>query len=216
MFYIAIMVIILVGLVFALRGVFGEDPAKWESVGMVLAGVGILMAAPTLFDKIWGSPKLSAEFENDAQGEGRSLVVFLKNLPVTGLVKVLGVRRETIASLVASLRVSEVGSGRIIIPVLQARIYSDSDVTDSGRDRTTLPPTYSVGAGIVVATWDIQNKRVVVPPSRTHPETVLPEGYYEAQILFFVNGDKIEHSRRFRVGPAADDLRWSPKSTPDR
>jgi hypothetical protein len=215
-FYIAILLIVLACLVFALRGVFGDFPARWEWVGMVLAGVGILMGSPTIFQMIWGRPGLSAEFENDAQGEARSLVVFLKNPPVRGLAKMLGVRRDAVQSLTASLRISEVGSGKIIIPVRQAMIYSDNDETDNGRQRTTLPPTYSVGASIMVAMWDIHDQRVIVPPSRTHPETALSEGYYEAAILFFVDGEHQEMTRRFTVGQGADDLKWCPESTAGR
>jgi hypothetical protein len=167
------------------------------------------MGSPTVFQMIWGRPRLSTEFENDVQGQHRSVIVFLKNLPVGGLVKALGAKRDTIQSLTASLQLSEVGSGRIIIPVLQLRIYSDGDETNSGRERTALPPTYSVGASIVVATWDIDNQRVIVPGSRTHRETALPEGYYEAVILLFVDGEPKKFTRRFRVGQSADDLKWS-------
>lgn len=112
------------------------------------------------------------EFENDAQEQHRSLMVFLKNQHVTGPAKALGVTRDTIQSLTASFRISEISRGTII-PVIQAQIYSDSDDTDEGRGRATLPPTYSVGASIMVARWDIDNQRVVVPPSRTRTETVL-------------------------------------------
>jgi len=206
---VAIVLIILGCMFFALRGVFGGFPAEWEWVGIVLAGVGILIGSPTVFQMMWGRPKLSIEFENDAQGEHRSVIVFLKNLPVTGLVKALGVRRETIQSLTASVQLSEVGSGRIIIPILQLRVYSDGDETDNGRERTTLPPTYSVGASIVLATWDVRNQQVIVPGSRAHRETPLPEGYYEAAILLFVDGEPNKLTRRFRVGQSADDLKWS-------
>lgn len=207
--YIAIVLIILACLVFALRGVFGDFPAQWEWVGMVLAGVGILLASPTILQMALGRPTLRAEFDNDAQGQDRSLIVFLKNPPVSSLIKRLGIRRETIQSLTASVRISEVGSGRIVIPVLQAQIYSDSDETEAGRGRATLPPTFSVGASIMVACWDTANKRAIVPPTRNRTATVLPEGYYEASIIFMVDGEKTPFSRRFRVGQGADDLRWS-------
>ena len=213
MFYIGIVLIVLALVLLAMRGAFGDFPAQWEWVGIVFAGVGILMASPMVLQMIWGRPRLSVEFENDAHGEERLLIVFLKNLPIGTLVKALGVKRDTIQSLTASLQVAEVGSGRIIIPVLQLRIYSDDDETDNGRGRTVLPPTYLVGANLVVAKWDAKARRVIVPPTRTHPETPLPEGYYEARILFLVDGEKTQYNRRFKVGQAADELDWCPGST---
>ena len=76
-----------------------------------------------------------------------------------------------------------------------------------------LPPTYSVGASVIVAMWDMENQRAIVPPSRIHPATALAQGYYEARVLLFVDGEGTQHTRRFRVGQAADELDWSPGST---
>ena len=120
MFYVGIILIVLALILLAMRGVFGGFPAQWEWVGIVLAGVGILMASPTILQMIWGRARLSVEFKKNAQGENRSLIVLLKNPPVSGLVRTLGVRKETIQSLTASLQLAEVGSGRIVVPVLQA------------------------------------------------------------------------------------------------
>lgn len=179
---------------------------QWASLGIGITALVVALWA--VLRMIWGRPRLIAEFENDAQNQHRSLMVFLKNQPVGWPVKGLGVTRDTIKSLTASFRISEISRGTII-PVIQAQIYSDSDDNDKGRGRATLPPTYSVGASIVVASWDIDNQRVVVPPSRTRTETVLPEGDYEAAILFMVDGQDKTFARRFGVGQGADDLRWS-------
>lgn len=179
---------------------------QWASLGIGITALVVALMATLRM--IWGRPRLIAEFENGAQGQDRFLVVYLKNPPVRGLAKALWVTREPIQSLTASFRISEISRGTII-PVIQAQIYSDSDETGGGRGRATLPPTYSVGASIMVARWDIDNQRVVVPPSRTRTETVLPEGDYEAAILFMVDGQEKTFARRFGVGQGADDLRWS-------
>ena len=204
-----IILVTLACIIFALRGVFGDFPAEWEWVGMVLAGAGILMAAPTLFQMLWGRPQLKTRFETEAQGSERLLVVFLENRRITSpIAKRLGVRRETIRSLTAHFRISEAGSGTIIIPICQARIYSDEDATDTGRDRIPLPPTFSVAASIPVARWDNDNQRVAVPQIRAKSETVLLPGHYRADIIFMVDGDEDRRSRHFTVGTSADDLKW--------
>jgi len=176
---------------------------------MVFAGVGVVMALPASFQMVWGRPKLLPEFENGAEGSNRFLIVYLKNPPVKGwLSGMLGVRREALQSLTAQFQVAEVGSGRIAIPIRQAQIYSDADETDKGRARTALPPTFSVAASIMVVNWHAGNGRAVVTPSRTAPETALPEGHYEARFVFLADGAPLKFTRRFVVGHGPDDLRW--------
>ena len=60
----AIVFIILGILVLSLRGFFGAFPDNWEWVGIVLAGVGLAIATPSIFQMIWGHPKLKWRFEN--------------------------------------------------------------------------------------------------------------------------------------------------------
>ena len=137
------------------------------------------------------------------------LLIFLNNPPVQKrLLRILGVRRETVQSLTAEFRISEVGSGKVIVPIRQARIYSDDDPSDIGRGRIVLPPTYSVAASITIAKWDIGRNKVVILGDRLRGELQLNAGYYQADIIMFVDGIQHHITRRFVVGEKADDLIW--------
>ncbi|MEE8543035.1 MAG: hypothetical protein V3S94_04195 [Gammaproteobacteria bacterium] len=203
----------LVLVVLALRGAFGDFPAEWEWVAVVLAALAVVMAFPPLFQMALGRPRLAVEIETDAQGEKRNLIVFLKNRPVTNrLIKKLGVKRETIQSLSAHVQVVEAGSGTILSPIRHARIFANSEDLDAPRERISLPPTYGVAAVFFVARWDGTSHRAVLAPDRLRSEEALPGGYFEARIIVTVDGEPLGFAGRFLVGQSADDLRWSPKS----
>ena len=160
---------------------------------------------------IWGRPVLKTRFERDAQGNDRCLIIFLRNAPVKNAFLKRLVQRNSVDSLTAWYQVSEVGSSKILLPVRQLLIYSDSDGDDNGRWRVTLPPTYSVGASIMPVVWDHSLNAVVLPPSRTQPEIIkVSRGLYRADIVFSVNGEAMNTSRTFAVGDSADDLYWVP------
>ena len=50
-----------------------------------------------------------------------------------------------------------------MIPVMQARIYSDADSSDEGSFRVRVPPTMSYETCIMIAMWN-ENKKVAVVP----------------------------------------------------
>ena len=205
-----ILVIVILALLFlAFWGIFGRFPDEWEWVSAILAGMALAVAIPSIVQKVWGCPLVRTEFERYEQDGERVLLIFLSNPPVQkGLLRILGVRRETVQSLTAEFRISEVGSGKMIIPIRHARIYSDDDPSDIGRARIVLPPTYSVGATIIIARWDIEIKKIVIPGDRLRKEIQLDAGYYQANIILFVDGIEQHITRRFVVGEKPDDLIW--------
>ena len=201
---------VLVATVFAFRGAFGKFPDSWEWVGVVMAGVGLVMGSHPLFQAIWGRPDVQTKLEVFAQGAGRSLVMYIRNEPIKRKVyKKLGVKRETVDSLTVQYRIAELGSGKILIPVRQARIYSDADSTDLGRNRITLPPTYSVAANVMIVSWDLNQSVAIVPPNRLHEPFQLAPGLYVAHIILLVDGEPTQVQRQFTVGDKADDLSWA-------
>jgi hypothetical protein len=204
--------IILLLILLAFSGTFGKFPDGWAWVGIVLAGVGIVMTAPTIFQMIWGRPRVDVAFETVAESDARSLQVFFSNPPVMNkMMRFFGVRREAVQSLAVQFRITEVGSGTIIIPIHQVPLYSDdTDMTSNAcRSRIPLPTTYSVGATGMIVLWDTQNKCVIIPPDRLRQPIRLKPGYYQAQILLLVDGFPRQVVRRFTVGVKADDLTWS-------
>ena len=125
------------------------------------------------------------------------------------ILKILGVKRETVQSLTAEIRISEFGSKNIIVPIRHLRLFSDEDISDLGSNRIGLPPTYSVSASIMVAMWDDKKKGAVILGDRLRQPLLLYAGHYYAQILIFVDGESNEIIRQYTVGKTADDLIWA-------
>ena len=216
---VAIVLFVLAILCLAFIGIFGRFPDEWEWAGIVLAGMGIAMATPSIFQMFWGRACVETEFEVSARDNERSLVIFLRNPPINSrILKTLGVKRETVQSLTAEIRISEFGSKKIIVPIRHARLFSDEDTSNRGSNRIVLPPTYGVAASIMVAMWDNNKKGAIILGDRLREPLLLGEGYYHAQIIIFVDGEPKEISRQFVIGKNADDLIWAnpPRSTPHK
>ena len=210
---LATILIILGLLLLALRGFFGIFPDSWEWVGIIIAGVGLIMGVPSMLQMALGRPKLTLDFNRIVRDKERNLALFLKNQqlgnPLEGkkpIWRKFGVRRDTVEALTVSFRILEVGTGKILVPVMQARIYSDAD--ERGTWRTTLPPTLSFETSVMLAMWDDNKKVAIVPGTRTKPKVELSAGIYEFIICVAVDGEPQYHSRQFVVGNTADDLTW--------
>lgn len=193
----------------AFFGIFGRVPDEWEWISIVFTGLAIAMAVPSLLQMIWGRACIETEFKVATRGNTRSILVFLKNPPVKNRVlKLLGVRRETVQSFTAEYRISEQGSKTIIDPIRVARLFSDEDTLEEGSNRIVLPPTYSVAACIGIGTWDDSIKRAVILEDRIRDSLLLSKGIYHLNIMMFLDGEPKEISRQLVVGSTADDLVW--------
>ena len=80
---VVILILTLAILCLAFIGIFGRFPDEWEWVGIVLAGIGMAMATPSIIQMFWGRARVETEFEVNAHDNERSLIIFLKNPPVT-------------------------------------------------------------------------------------------------------------------------------------
>lgn len=214
-FLLAFVFIILGLVVLALGGVWGAFPGGWQWVGIILAGVGILIGVPSLFQMLIGRAKLIVEFDKIVEQQERSLAIFLKNPQLgdaaTGKKSIwrkLGVKRDTIQSLIVSFRISEVGTGKVVIPTMQARIYSDADSSEQGSWRVTVPPTLSFETTVMVAMWNDSKKVAIVPGDRIRAPVELAEGIYRIETIFVVDGEPQKRFREFIVGATADNLSW--------
>ena len=177
--------------------------------GTVAGIVAIKMATQPLLQVLYGQPRLRTKFEVGVEGVDRFLLVYLDNPPIKNrILKKLKVKRNPIQSLTVQFRIREAGSGKIVDPIRNARIFSDDDDDDSGHWRISLPPTFSVSASIMVARWDTQKKKACVLPDRTKPELILESGQYKVDIIFLVDGEEKIETRQFVVGQEADDLKW--------
>ena len=192
-------------------------PPEWLVwVGSVAGILALLLGAvmlPTVFQMFWGGPSLNTRLEQGVKGKKRWLQVFLENRPIGNKwLKLLRVHRDTIQSLNVSIRLAEVGSGRIIVPIRQVRIYTDDTGDTLGRFRISLPATYSVAANVMVAYWDEDTNAVVVPPNTEDDESRirLDQGYYRMIMNLIVDGRPKLITRNFRIGTTPDDLMWTP------
>lgn len=207
---LAITLVVLGLFVFALRGFFGVFPDSWEWTGIVLAGAGIAMGIPSVLQMTMGRPKLMVGFDRVVKDKERSLAIFLKNpqLDKKSVWRKLGIKRDTIQSLIVSFRISEAGAGKVIVPIMQARIYSDDDPTGAGSNRIALPPTISFETCVMIAMWDEVKKRAVVPGDRLRQAVELSAGIYRLEVIIVVDGDAQNKFREFIIGNTADDLVW--------
>ena len=205
---LAIILVILGFLVFALRGVFGIFPDNWEWVGIVLAGVGIVMAVPSIFQMILGRPLIIANFRSASLGNKRTLQITLRNVQLNkkSIWRKLGVQRETIQSLEVYYQTFEAGSNTIIQPPIRAKIYDDSDSTL--KNRVTLPPTLIPGISIFLADWNEQKSLVYLKGDELRQPLILNPGSYKVEISFVINGESKHIIRGFVVGRTPEELMW--------
>lgn len=202
-------------LVLALGGIWGVLPDGWEWVGGLFAVVGVMMEIPGLLQMTIGRAKLIVEFDKIVEREKRSLALFMKN-PQLGDASIgkksiwrrIGVKRESVESLIVSFQIREVGSGKVVIPIMQARIYSDADSSEEGSWRVRVPPTLSYETSVMVAMWNESKRVAVVPGDRLRGEVELPKGAYRIEVIFVVDGELQKRFREFIVGDSADELSW--------
>ena len=191
----------------------GESPAtsvQWVDIVLSFIAFGIaVVALPTIFQRLWGRAKLEIEFDRHAMDSERVLLIHLKNPPVKSQWgKRMGVTRDSIKSLAATTRIFEAGSGRVVDPLRHMRIYPDDDLDGHSFSRISLPPTYSVGAGILIALWESEPRAARIPPDQVRPPLFLGTGYYRLEIIFLVDGEPEPYQKHFTVGKTADDLVW--------
>ncbi len=178
-------------------------------LGLVAFALAVL-AMPSVAQMLWGRAQLRTEYKTDANGEDRSLIVFLSNPPVRQkFLKCIGLHRDAIQSLEACFQIREAGSGAVLDPIRHARLKSPDDPSDDFFSyRIVLPPTYSVGASLMIAIWDKISAKAVVPPDRLRPAIALSAGLYRVEIIFTIDGDPVKDSHNFKVGLRGDDLMW--------
>ena len=210
-FSIAVILFVLGVLLLALVGFLGRFPDNWEWVGIVLAGVGLAMGVPSVLQMVVGRPKLMVDFDRVVKGNERSLAIFLKNpqLEKKSIWRKLGIRRDTIESLIVSFCITEVGTGKVMTePIMHARIYADDDPTNIGKNRIALPPTISFEASIMLAMWDETKHKAIIPGDKLRRSIEVATGVYRIEVIFVVDGDPQKEFRQFVVGNTADDLVW--------
>jgi hypothetical protein len=110
-------VFIILGLLLFLGGMVSAAIPEWlRWVAFFSGAVGVILSVPGVLQMTIGRAKLVVEFDRIVKGQERSLALFMKNPQLgdasTGKKSIwrkLGVKRETIESLIVSFAISEVG-----------------------------------------------------------------------------------------------------------
>lgn len=190
---------------------FDQFPSEWEWFFGILSIVGFIVGAVVFPQLVWGKPRLAWNFYAESREGQCHLGIMFKNPQITQrFLRTLGVYRQAIQSLVVQFRIAEAGSGVILIPNHQAIIYSDEDEGNKGRKRVALPSTFSVGASVLVLTWDYANAQAIVPPDGLRPAHTLGVGQYRADVIALVDGEPVRQQRQFVVGAKPEELVWVP------
>lgn len=182
----------------------------------VVAFVLAVLAVPSVMQMIVGRAHLKREYETNADGADRTLLVFLSNPPVKRKFwRRIGVQRVAIQSLEAAFQIREAGSGKVLDTIRHAQFNATDDPSDkTSVSRIVLPPTFSVGATMMLALWDEATAEAVVMPDRLRPALGLTAGLYHIQIVYQVDGEPLTDERTLKVGHRADDLMWIKKTPP--
>ena len=187
----------------------------------ILAVLAFLLALPPFANMFFGGPSINLRFERTVENGVHFLPIYVENRPVKNwLLRLLRVRRSTVQGLSASFRITEAGTGKILIPIRQAYLVTDAEGVM--KNRITLPPTYSVGATMLMVTWDLGEddaedvKGVVLVPGSTSSKYPLSQGIYHAAIVVMVDGEPWATSRRFVVGENPEALNWVKETTVTR
>jgi hypothetical protein len=177
-----------------------------EWLGII--GVGLaLLALPTVFQMIWGRPRIEFEFEERTEDGKKVLACRIFNRAVKNpVLKFLKVRRE-VAHISAAYTVHNDATGNRIVSLTQP-IF----VTQRGHSKEIeLAPTIT-GAlvGIVFA-----NDQGVFAAEAAHgqsgdqPATLLPPGTYSVPLVVFCGEEPFSISRSFVVTQRPLDSYWA-------
>ena len=192
---------------------FQQQPsAEVTWIGFAIGLVAFVLAVLAMAQMLWRRAQLHTEYSTVADGEDRSLVIHLKNPPVSRKVlKRIGVRRLAVQSLESYFSIREAGSGAVLDAIRHARFRAGDDPSDADdyyQNRIVLPPTYSVGASMMIAIWDKDNAKAVIVPDRLRSAMALSAGLYNVEIIYMIDGEGVRESHAFKVGERGDDLMW--------
>jgi hypothetical protein len=179
---------------------FGSFPAG--RVALILSVVAVLMATPPLLKMIYGAPNVVINFKEEESGSYHFLGCRIYNKPITeGLLKTLGVRRETAQDVVASFVIMELNTDRIICPQTFVKIETETNVKG---ERIQLPAS-SMTARFFIVEFARDNAQVRVCKEQ---DQFLPLGVYRARIIIRTGERWFQNEHRFVVRDSYPFARW--------
>jgi hypothetical protein len=181
----------------------------WLAItGIAIGVVALMMAAPPLFQMIWGKPKVSAKFEvsNLEPSGGKQLRCYISNTPVQNrFLNAMGVVRQPI-EIFAIYSIYEFGSNKCIVHNGRALIGTDRE-NGGGLQVTLFASTMPARFSLVAH----QDGMEAITISHRHPEPgiAIAAGRYTASVTIHA-GDHSMHQieRGFTVGDRPSRTYW--------
>lgn len=164
------------------------------SLGLVIGGIALVMATPTLAQMFWGRPKIEIEFCDDVLEGVRFLECRVTNSPVTKRVlQFLGVHRDTAVDVWGMWEISEFGTGRVVLPRTTSKF--------TGRNGEARSTHVSISSGTIgrrfgVVFLSLDDKKVKVVDE---PNTTLEIGKYSVDVGIIAAERAKKATRRFMV-----------------
>lgn len=205
-FAVAIAFIILGISLIALAGFFGRFPDNWEWIGIVLAGVGLVMAVPSAMQMTYGRSLITLRFGIEDKEKACFYHCEVYNMPIKNrLLRKLGVRKEAAQDVVAMFEIRERVTGRCQCPLTVTILKTQSGV---GAERISLPASLFPAIFAIIYVDKNTNEVSVM----REPKSLLPVGEYTAEVKVVEGQDTHIVRCNFVIADKYPFVYWDVKS----
>ena len=171
-------------------------------IGSIALVVAVAMALLNIFQMVWRKPNISVELGVDVIEGGRVLECKIWNKPILNrFLKRMNIKRMPVEDLTAMFDITEVGSGKILLPGHIPKIRSFSGIY---AQRVSLPASWiHAGFGVV---FEGDGKPVKLFKEDTN--LVFGVGKYMVSISVIADGEGYKMKGFFEVSENAPYLYW--------
>lgn len=178
---------------------------QWVFGGLSLVAVVLaFMTLPTVFQMVWGQPRLTTEptdrsIRRDRNRDAKSLDCCIYNLPIENpILRAIGVRRSAIEDLYVLYAIKESGSGRVI----QAELEGELEGHGGGPHRRIRVPSSGLPVMFRVLLHEPSGEALIAD------EITIPPGSYIVDISILASDEIVQESFRFIVGTRPSETHW--------
>ena len=163
------------------------------------------MALPTIFQMLFGRPKLTFDTDEFTGPDGTILVLRIKNDPVKNkFLRHIGVEREA-ADVLAFFEIQEQGTGKYLVRMLPGLLTHPPTRTVGILARSM--PGFSVGL-TVLCSKDGAAGIVDARAGPSNPTVPLPAGHYIARMDIIRGQDTYRVVSGFQIGKLDHEAIW--------
>ncbi len=183
----------------------------WALIVAIIALVVAVMALPTVFQMIWGKPKLKIDYDNM---NGYRLWIKLQNVPITNkFLAAMGVNRNSldIRSIWISIRSksdNELGPFDVYYGDTTYKDIRKLTLGNARSSHITLLASPLTANIDVAGIRTMAEGKVFVINELGKYDQVLSVGLYTLELAFMVNGVSREIEKDFRVNQTKPFVEW--------